>query len=578
MVKLACPINKPIQQMGIETQGDILKKKNLQKQINKLINTLIKLKKKKSITVAITAPQVKIDIKNTYADTYINSPYKYRKSLITSNLLTNYSAAQQKIFFQILKLDNKLRNSEKLQSKSRLVQEIINYDYMSKIPTAAIPCEYVKQDCTVYNDGRGPEDVKCCNKGELNILRCGVTPGNTIRKLKENKFPDKEYKYKGKSALTLKKIKNPSSLIKEQIDLLEREKENDKQLYDNYPFLRDVPKGCYDKQTMDNIKHQYTGKLGAAAASSVAKPNTNPISRYINLVKGDTPLLNQYQCPVYTGAQKQYCNNIYDFSYDFARKDKKQAQAATGLNIIRKSDQKITGKKLSEAVYDNTRGMGNYIRIVTDPDINIGNDYLISGQKCTDKYGQEQYVQIPIHGSSERFEYYKRLTDAINKSRVPGDPALKVDDIKTNMATISASIKRGITIQLTRPKTRFFVTEEIYYLLKKGAGGGLLYGLIDDIKETNPISLLTRFLAQSENSSMKCEEIAKKWSNYPFMQYSIKTDGLDLNENVTLKTQKEYPVSITNCYVQPESFISENSYTMEIILILFIIVIIMNYY
>ena len=218
--------------------------------------------------------------------------------------------------------------------------------------------------------------------------------------------------------------------------------------------------------------------------------------------------------------------------------------------------------------------------MLTDPNIGVGSDYLISTHKCIDEEGKEQYVQTPIRNSGERVDRFKKIADAINNNINESTGKILNEDNKIiykdvqDAKFMTGFKKKNINDNVTFKGYEFKLNEEVHYLVNMDASSGLVYTLIDDIKETNPVSLLTRFIAQSENTSMKCKDMIgiEKRNTFPFSQYVVEPDGYDLNDNITLTTTREYPVNMKGCYVVKEGF-SKNNYYLEIIILLFILVI-----
>jgi len=491
-----CPIDKPVQQMGVKTKAHKLYIDTTKKNITAQKNTFTVIEKK-----------------------LYPIAYNYKKNLSISDQKNRlYSSASplgkitdKKIkdkIIKLVKLEREYNNKMKIFNNSKVIQNVINYDYMSKIPPPVVPCEYVKQNCQSYNNGKGPDDVRCCDKGELKVLRCGIVDLNDCKDRK---------KIKSTKALYSTALKNSKSL-------------------DEY----------FKKFTTGSLKD---------------------------------PKYKQFAfCPSLVNDKKQFCYNLYDFSHN--KNKVRQNAGGSGVKIERKTDKKITGNKLSESVYDNVKSLGLYGRMLTDPNIGVGSDYLISTHKCIDEEGKEQYVQTPIRNSGERVDRFKKIADAINNNINESTGKILNEDNKIiykdvqDAKFMTGFKKKNINDNVTFKGYEFKLNEEVHYLVNMDASSGLVYTLIDDIKETNPVSLLTRFIAQSENTSMKCKDMIgiEKRNTFPFSQYVVEPDGYDLNDNITLTTTREYPVNMKGCYVVKEGF-SKNNYYLEIIILLFILVI-----
>jgi len=508
--EFGCPLDKPIQQMGIKTKLDRLYFEKTKKEIYKLEADIKKdtelythynsVKNHKKVSSGKTGKKIKLD---SQIEREIRRKLKDKK--IKGKKI---STLQIDKIIKLIKLGREYNVKMDTLNSSKVIQNIINYDYMSKIPSPTVPCEYAKQNCMAYNKGQGPQDVACCDKGELKMLRCGVN----LSECSDNA-----------------KIKSAEKTYR---DAIKGTREGD-----YYKKFSD------SKESISNFKYKEFAF-----------------------------------CPSLVNDRKQYCNNIYDFSDN---KKKPEIQDA-GIKIEGRSNKKITGTKLSESVYDNIKGLGMYGKILTDPNIGVGSDYLISTHKCIDSEGKEQFVQTPIRNSGERVDKYKKIAEAINKLFVVSNIRL-TDRNKIIYSDVQSAkfindmkkLKVGDTYSLKGNK--FTINDELHYLSNMDDSSGLIYTLIDDIKETNPVSLLTRFIAQSENASMKCKDIAVYKSRYPFSQYVVESDGYDLNDNVQLTTKREYPVDMRGCYVLEEGF-SKTNYYLEIVILMFIMVITLNYF
>jgi len=506
--EFVCPIDKPIQQMGIKTKLDKLYYKKTKETLTKLetdiktdtglFNIYARIKDYKKIGPG-TDGIIRLDS---------NIEKEIRRKLKAEKIKgKKISTVQINRIIKFIKLEREYNVKMDNLNSSKVLQNIINYDYMSKIPPPTVPCEYSKQNCMSYNNGQGAQDVTCCDKGELKILRCGI-------KLSE----------------------------------------------------------CSNKAKIKSTKKTYRTAVKGTTKENYFKKFTNSTGSL-----KDSKYKEFAYCPSLVNDKKQYCNNIYDFSYK-KQSDKKD----TGITIEGSSTKKITGNKLSESVYDNIKGLGMYGKILTDPNIGVGSDYLISTHKCIDNEGKEQYVQTPIRNSGERVGKYKKIADAINKLLVESKIVLTdkntiiYSDVQSaKFINDMKKLKVGDTYKLKGHS--FTINDEVFYLSNMDDSSGLVYTLIDDIKETNPVSLLTRFIAQSENASMKCKDIAEYKSRYPFSQYVVESDGYDFNDNVELTTKREYPVDMRGCYVLEEGF-SKTNYYLEIVILLFIFVIVINYF
>ena len=502
--EFVCPIDKPIQQMGIKTNLDKLYFKKTKEKFTKLEKDI---KKDTELFKHYTS------IKNYKKSDRSGSKIKLDSQIeneIRRKLKDKKIKSKKISTLQIDKIINLIKFEREYNVKmdnlnsSKIVNNIINYDYMSKVPPPTVPCEYIKQNCMAYNNGQGPQDVTCCDKGELKILRCGIN-------LSE----------------------------------------------------------CSDKNKIKSAKKTYRSAIKGTTKDNYFKKFTDGSLK-------DSKYKEFAFCPSLVNDKKQFCYNIYDFSY----KKQKKIQDA-GVKIESRSKKKITGTKLSESVYDNIKGLGMYGKILTDPNIGVGSDYLISTHKCIDSEGKEQYVQTPIRNSGERVGKYKKIAESVNKLFLESGITLTdkntiiYSDVQSaKFINDMKKLKVGDTYTLKGNK--FTINDEVYYLSNMDDSSGLVYTLIDDIKETNPASLLTRFIAQSENASMKCKDIAEYKSRYPFSQYVVKSDGYDFNDNIELTTKREYPVDMRGCYVVEEGF-SKTNYYLEIVILMFIIVIVLNY-
>ena len=168
-----CPIDKPVQQMGVKTKAHKLYIDTTKKNITAQKNTFTVIEKK-----------------------LYPIAYNYKKNLSISdqkNRLYSSASPLRKItdkkikdkIIKLVKLEREYNNKMKIFNDSKVIQNVINYDYMSKIPPPVVPCEYVKQNCQSYNNGKGPDDVRCCDKGELKVLRCGIVDLNDCKDRKK---------------------------------------------------------------------------------------------------------------------------------------------------------------------------------------------------------------------------------------------------------------------------------------------------------------------------------------------------------------------------------------------------------
>jgi hypothetical protein len=551
-------------------------------------------------------------------------------------------------------VDNNKKNYKK-------VNEVLDYDYVNKIPAPLVPCQYTKQNCLVEN----PRDIKCCDKGKVKILRCGVGSktmdlnGKKIRKgcydkqtirgirktLKDKKLDDrsndlKKYyscpayindnevycnnvfdfsydfdknadfntifrRWKSDMVGDMKEV----LIVKRIFELEEELKPTDRlttatgggtALLQALKEQKD-PK-CTNTTGMDgmcalnNSLFFASGKTKqeASAAKALAVKQNKPAPfcdkdwPHSPKSLGDTltPTGNTFCKRTCLGCSKEdatfYAENLI-YKILIYEDLKKKKYGNSNVSIIRKENGKITGGELSAAVYDNVKSMSMYGKILTDPNIGVGNDYLVSTHKCIDDEGKERYVQTPIHASGERVNRYKQLAKAINKSiYIINNSKVSLTSTDVKSAQIINDLKkeaRGAVVEQVINGTpyKFKITEEIYYIVNTEPSSGLVYGLIDDLKETNPVSLLTRFMAQSENASIKCKDIATKTGSYPFSQYVVKESGKDLNENVNLTTVKESPVDVQGCYIIKEGF-SRTDYILELIAIILILFIVFKYF
>jgi len=604
-----CPIHKPIQQMGLDTKFD---KEYYEKQSKELLEIEEELS---SVPNAIT-------LFNKWSNTLKTNSFLLVEANIDADLTKN-NITDTKIvekFKKALKIHKLIYSRINDKKNYKKVDEILDYEYLSKIPAPLVPCEYTKQNCFAYNSGKGPRDIKCCDKGKLKILRCGVNPKDT-GKVGNLQVPKGCYDKKQIQKIK-QNIKDGINVVQEEYTLPTKDRAyyskytmcplliNENETYCNnvfdfsYDFSQDDTNAAGIKRNLENkeIKEleskitennvQTKSQLDTLK-KEIDKECSNDILYKIpcGFIKDNTfcteKLKNKCKrtcglCPEIT--DKKYHEKLVEILlvYEISKQKK------SDIIIERKENEKITGQKLSEAVYDNVKSLSSYGKILLDPNIGVGNDYLISTHKCIDDYGKEQYIQTPIHASGDRVNNKKKLADAINKSVKIIDPSKlkRVGDIN------AVDIQSSNVINQLKEKNRdkvvnvnfgskgnlpVKITEEIYSIVNTEPSSGLVYGLIDDIKDTNPVSLLARFMAQSENASMKCKDIAKLSSSYPFTQYSVREAGKDLNENVQLTTVKENPIEIQGCYIVKEGF-SKKNYFLEIIIILVVVILLYLYF
>ena len=426
---------------------------------------------------------------------------------------------------ELIKINADSKNSEKMGS-------IMDYSFIDKIPQPQVPCKFVKNNCGKFNDGDGPTDVVCCDNGILTALRCNVNPVEQTKGVKD---------YKG----------------------------------------RPVPDGCLSDKHFDIYKDlldKNPTKMDYQAAWTAAI-KTNKYNNH------DTTYMNDfYKCPAYDKDKQRYCNNVYNFSVKYDGKDSYDKDGnlmPNQLKTFRKQD-------LSRAVYDNIKSTANYTKLLTDPKIDVGSNYLITTHKCLDDNGKEKMVQTKINSGSNRGQVYKKLDIAIKKAVIKTSTSrdFKVEDGTISTATLKDLIKiennKMYKFQVRTQTITVTMNGEIKYyaeLILKGGNSGLVYSLFDDIKDTNPVALLNRFLSQSENVTMKCSDIADKTFSYPLKQYVVKYDGTqDKNNNVNLETKQENPINLLGCYIAKEGFSFNNGYIVEFILLTAFILIFLKYY
>jgi len=434
-------------------------------------------------------------------------------------------------FEEMVKYELEIKGLTDNEGESNTMRDIMDYSYIDKIPQPHVPCKFVKNNCGKYNKGDGPTDVICCDKGILTALRCNVNPTEVTKEVKD---------YKG----------------------------------------RPVPDGCLSDEHFD-IYNDILEKTTTKDAYQTEWIRAVKSKKYNG--KSTTYMGDFYKCPVYNGKKQKYCNNVYNFSVKYDGKDtfdKDGKKLPKQLKTFRKSD-------LSTAVYDNIKSTANYTKLLIDPNINVGSDYLITTHKCIDDDGKEKMVQTKIQPGSNRGQVYKKLENAIKKA-VKKNTNLDFNVTKTtiNETTLKnlIDVKNDIEQVLDVDNVKITVTmnNEIRFYAKlviEGGNSALVYSLFDDIKDTNPVSLLNRFLSQSDNVTMKCSEIAKREQTYPLSQYTVEYDGThDKNKNINLETKLKKPVNMVGCYIAKEGFSINNKYIVEFILITAFILIFLKYY
>jgi hypothetical protein len=437
-------------------------------------------------------------------------------------------------FEEMVEYELELINIKAGSEKSEKMGNIMDYSFIDKIPQPHVPCKFVKNNCGKFNDGDGPTDVVCCDNGILTALRCNVDPTKVTKKVKD---------YKG----------------------------------------RPVPDGCLSDKHFDIYKDLLTAHptkdAYQAAWAAAIKSSTNEYKG-----KSTTYMNDFYKCPVYDNDKQRYCNNVYNFGVKYDGNDSFDKDG----NLMPKQLKTFRKQDLSRAVYDNIKSTANYTKLLTDPKINVGSNYLITTHKCLDNNGKEKMVQTKIKSGSNRGQVYKKLDSAIKKAVIKTSTTrdFKVEDRTISFATLKDLIKienNKIYKFLVGSQTiTVTMNGEIRYyaeLILKGGNSGLVYSLFDDIKDTNPVALLNRFLAQSENVTMKCSDIADKTFSYPLKQYVVKYDGThDKNSNINLETKQENPINLLGCYIAKEGFSFNNGYIVEFILLTAFILIFLKYY
>jgi hypothetical protein len=592
---------------------------------------------------------------------------KYKNRLINNINLTSISALKDTIerdlgkatqtnkdnFLKVLTLERYIYIVNNNKKNYKKVNEVLDYDYVNKIPPPLIPCQYTKQNCL-----ENPRDVKCCDKGKVKILRCGVGPetmdvkGKKVRKgcydqqtirgirktLKDNATKkatptgdftkyyscpayinedevycnnvfDFSYDFDNNKSDFNQMFIYWKGVMKKSGDtlLIGKIRELEKELNILPPadrltatrlaaMRKETDPSCSNTTGLDDVCKN-TIDLGTKTASSKSglKSRTRTASEQVAFCDAPWPNLPKSKlaptgltfCERACGECDEDDKTLYTekliYKIIIYEEMKKKKYGNSNVSIIRKGNEKITGSELSAAVYDNVKSMSMYGKILTDPNIGVGNDYLVSTHKCIDDEGKERYVQTPIHASGERVNRYKQLAKAINKSiSIINNIKVSLTSTDVRSSGIINDLKnenRGaiVTYVIGGVEYKFKITEEIYYIVNTEPSSGLVYGLIDDLKETNPVSLLTRFMAQSENASIKCKDIAKKTGSYPFSQYVVKESGKDLNENVNITTVKESPVDVQGCYIIKEGF-SRTDYILELIAIILILFIVFKYF
>jgi hypothetical protein len=249
-------------------------------------------------------------------------------------------------------------------------------------------------------------------------------------------------------------------------------------------------------------------------------------------------LFDSYLCPVIHDDKQTYCNKVYS------------------LDGLQYGD-------LSRGLYDNVRSMASYIGLLTNPDISVGSNYLATTHQCIDDNGNKQNVQTPISsgGGGNRATNLIKLAHSINeaissytnqpttKDYISGDD-LQQSDILQELHETKVGVMETILTY------KFIMTDEIKYYINalfKGNEGGIVYSLIDDIKETEPVALLNRFLEQNTDDTMKCSDIAKQSTDYSLSEYIVKNTGkVNRNGTAELTTGNTFPVSLDHCYIENE--------------------------
>ena len=438
-------------------------------------------------------------------------------------------------FEEMVKYELEIQEIKMNSEKYKKMRQVMDYSFIDKIPQPHVPCKFVKNNCGKFNEGDGPTDVVCCDNGILTALRCNVNPVNVTKKVKD---------YKG----------------------------------------RPVPDDCLSDKHFDIYKDilEKTQSKEAYLAEWATAIKSNKYGGISGKTHDTTYMNDFYKCPVYDNKKQRYCNNVYNFS---VKQDGNDSYDKDG-NLMPKQLKTFRGSDLSRAVYDNIKSTTNYTKLLTDPNINVGSDYLITTHKCIDDNGKEKMVQTEMKSGSNRNQVYIKLENAIKKAVVKNTNLnFKVEKRTISDKTLKDLIKikdhKRYTFQADKKITVTMNGEIRFYaeMIIKGGNSGLVYSLFDDIKDANPVALLNRFLAQSENVTMKCSDIADKSFSYPLKQYVVKYDGShDKNMNVNLETKLENPINMLGCYIAKEGFSFNNGYIVEFILLTAFILIFLKYY
>ena len=514
--------------------------------------------------------------------------------------------------------------------KLKTMDDIINYDFVGKIPQPHIPCKFLGNNCGKYNDGNGPTSVTCCDKGVLTEMRCNINPNTKtlgIKDHRERPIPDdclvaesdpkskfdiyRAIAKKAKEEVAAGKCLATSTVKSSKTNAVLKPAEL-------------TAKQCYMAHWADVTK-------GLANTKQFVQKRTTQDMDYFD---------EYYKCPVMDVDNKsqRFCNNIYNFSED-PRKEfildtkgdmvmepvtilgetidtscdinpfctvknwklnaagKYERGTDLASEVIQKPKMranKNTPKQfrkadLSAAVYDNVSSTANYLNILFNPTIGVGSNYMVSTHKCLDKNGQEQYVQAPIYSSSNGNQPLVDLKNNLNVAIYDSlfiNKVVKLNDVRELVAKpeilkkmLQTPYKSDFTLTIRKVEYKFKMNDDIKHNINgilKGGQSGLVYSLIDDIKSIEPVASLNSFLGQSSNVTMKCDEIAKKVPSFPLSQYLVKASSNDRNGNVNTTTVKTTPIILKNCYVK-EGFSKKSSYFIEIMLVIALILILLKY-
>ena len=527
------------------------------------------------------------------------------------------------------------KNNKKSKYTPEQIKSVNNYndyDYLARIPTPKLSCEYAAQNCARYSkeSPHVPQDIACCDKGVMKILRCGgnqypytemngqIVPDDCHDSVRINAIEDsykdilsqskniKDLKWKlmennasnnkliqeidqnlanAINASMISKSKGISKLTSTDVQNSELINYLNGKYHLNdvltFPFkgipykfrytehlenaIMKISTSCvgYDCTNEGGICRK--GSSGASKGNYICadtgvhlsdkmkyqkqwiKTQRSGKSKYYEKTKQELNIADSLTCPVFIDGQQKYCTNFYNFSEPKGT---------------------FVKDKLSKAVYDNIKSIAVNMEVLTNPNVNIGSDYLATTHQCIDDNGNYQNVQTPMNNSGGNYSKYQNIADAItdslvDKSNGKGVYKLTSEDVQNGKLLEylkgEHDLDDVLTFTFNGLPYEFYYSEQIKSVMNTEPSGGIIYSLIDDIKKVNPIALMTRFIAQSDNASMKCSDIANQNPAYPLKRYDTIVTGLDLNGNKTFDTTERSDVNLANCYIANEGFESNKS-------------------